>query len=82
MAAGVTVALKSFWTLVNNWKNSKDSELILKSENGGSLQGDISLILTPGQGSREEQCENCGAGMAPDHQCQMTPEKSPDINEE
>ena len=44
-----------------------------------SLLGDLSLILTPGQGSREEQCKNCGAGMAPDHQCQITPDKSPDI---
>ena len=34
MADRVKGAKSSFWTLVNNWKTERNSELLLKSENG------------------------------------------------
>ena len=46
-----------------------------EKERSTSLQGDLSLSLTPGQGSRVEQCANCGTELSPDHHCQSTPEK-------
>ena len=41
------------------------------------LPGDLSLTLTPGQGCREEQCDNCEADMSPDHQCETAQENIP-----
>ena len=51
MAAGVGVALNSFWTLVNNWKTGSNSELTLKSENGRlsvTLSADLGVWEPPG----------------------------------
>ena len=39
-----------------------------EKERHTSLLGDLSLTLTPGKGSREEQCVNCDADMSPNHQ--------------
>ena len=74
MAAGVKVALTSFWTLVNNWKKERNSELMLKSENG-RLSVTFSAELgvweppsppprkfSPSDGSRDHQGPRKGAG--------------------
>ena len=50
MAAGVGVALNSFWILVNNWKTGSNSELTLKSENGRlsvKLSADLGVWTPP-----------------------------------
>ena len=46
-----------------------------EKERHTSFPGDLSLTLTPGQGSREEQCVNCDADMSPNHQCETSQEK-------
>ena len=74
MAAGLAVALNSFWTLVNNWKIRSDSELTLKSENGclsGKLSAELGVWMPPspppkkvtsGDASRGHQGFRKGAG--------------------
>ena len=50
MAAGVGGAKKFFWTLVNNWKQNKNAELTLNSENGHLLvkySGDLGVWVPP-----------------------------------
>ena len=50
MAAGVRKSKNFFWTLVNNWKQTEDTELRLNSENGYSVvkySADLGVWVPP-----------------------------------
>ena len=67
---------------VHKGHKHKDMQKTPEKERSSSIQGDVSLSLTPSKETREEQCGNCGLEMSPGHQCEIWTDDKQDDKEE